>query len=714
MLDLLDTASMQQTPKLAVHDVSSQLGGVIHAATAGSLPRNQQQAKDKRRKLKTDSSKDPLLSAMFMCKESMSGFVRRVMGAPDYMIVIADDRTLDNLVRFCTNTEAPQILSVDPTFSLGQFDVTVTTYKHPMLTASTSDHPSMLGPILIHQRKQFQNYQFFSTSLLGLRPSLQQLCAFGTDGEVALVDAFHSAFPNAIHLRCFLHFKDNLKHKLEHKMKIPRHVSNEFLFNVLGCVSSREKGLVNAEDEEIFTTQLESLREPWNEREEAATKMEPIFHDWFIRNCSNTIRSTMLPTIRKSAGLGTPPAPYYMNALESMNSLLKRYTNNKKLDLCTFITKLKDVIDVQFQEVDRAVAGLGEYSVSDRFPQFIFSAAEWAQLNTEQRKKVLSKFVEFAPTANEDSGIVSQTEDQPCHQGEGDNPLSVLQIPPYIANIIWEQQRALQNPNSIVDAPGVSQADAWMVADCKGLRPHYVELRKGQYSCDKKWTYYQCVKVCPHILAVVVKDGKLDNYLARHSKANTKLNMTTLAQSGLPISSVGKKVSKRKGVTKKTSNKVRKIIAEETSWTVRKSLENIVSTQTSSQQTPSAQTVVSQLAQPQPSSQLAQPQPPSQLAQPQPPSQLAQPQPPSQLAQPQPLSQLAQPQPPSQLAQPQSSPQLAQPQPVSSQIPLSLPPGPSRLSASYVPLPSPTPPTLLSPPYLFRPHSYGHLPIFLL
>ena len=89
----------------------------------------------------------------------------------------------------------------------------------------------------------------------------------------------HCAFSNAVHLQCFLPFKDNLKHKLEHKMKIPCHISNEFLFDVLGCVSSKEKGLVDAEDEEIFTTKLESLREPWNEHKEAATKMEPIFHD---------------------------------------------------------------------------------------------------------------------------------------------------------------------------------------------------------------------------------------------------------------------------------------------------------------------------------------------------------------------------------------------------------------------------------------------------
>ena len=194
-LKLLDNVCTQQTPKQAVHTISSQLGGTVNAESAGLLPRNQQQAKDKRRH--TAQSSDPLFSVMMMCKRTMQEFVRNVVGAPDYMIVLADERTLDNLVRFCAQSVDPQVLSVDPTFSLGHFDVTVTTYKHPMLTFR---NPHKLGPIFIHQRKQFQNYHFFAASLVGLRPALWNLHAFGTDREVALAKAFHSQFPTAIHL----------------------------------------------------------------------------------------------------------------------------------------------------------------------------------------------------------------------------------------------------------------------------------------------------------------------------------------------------------------------------------------------------------------------------------------------------------------------------------------------------------------------------------
>ena len=70
---------MKLTPKHAAHIVLSQAGG---ASSAGSLPRNDRQVKDMRRK-KRVGLKDPLVSVMMMCKESMKDFIRAVTRAPD-------------------------------------------------------------------------------------------------------------------------------------------------------------------------------------------------------------------------------------------------------------------------------------------------------------------------------------------------------------------------------------------------------------------------------------------------------------------------------------------------------------------------------------------------------------------------------------------------------------------------------------------------------
>ena len=43
--------------------------------------------------------------------------------------------------------------------------------------------------MLVHYRKEFQNYNFFLSPLVGLRRGLDHILAVGTDGESALVDA---------------------------------------------------------------------------------------------------------------------------------------------------------------------------------------------------------------------------------------------------------------------------------------------------------------------------------------------------------------------------------------------------------------------------------------------------------------------------------------------------------------------------------------------
>ena len=71
-LKVLTEVASEKTPKAAVHAISSQCGGVVGASSAGSLPRNERQVKNIRRKIKSSSgSLDPLHSVMMMCKDTM-------------------------------------------------------------------------------------------------------------------------------------------------------------------------------------------------------------------------------------------------------------------------------------------------------------------------------------------------------------------------------------------------------------------------------------------------------------------------------------------------------------------------------------------------------------------------------------------------------------------------------------------------------------------
>ena len=141
------------------------------------------------------------------------GFLREVLIGSTPCAVLASKRQLDNVVMFCCQPPQFSIFGIDATFELGDFYVTLTTYKNPSLrNCRTSNSPVFLGPAFIHMERRTQDYQSFFSSLLKLEPCLRDLKAYGTDGEAALTGALESCFPHAISLRCFIHnIEEHLK-----------------------------------------------------------------------------------------------------------------------------------------------------------------------------------------------------------------------------------------------------------------------------------------------------------------------------------------------------------------------------------------------------------------------------------------------------------------------------------------------------------------------
>ena len=190
--------------------VCSRAGGIQAAAAPGQLPRNERQVKYLKHAAKSSSCNpaDELYSVMFQAKQEDQNntFVRDIKVLPDPAILIGKDYQLDDLVRFSTNSTEHCVLTIDPTFSLGDFDVTPITYRHLLLeTQRSGNTPVCVGPILVHYKKAFPTYLFYASSLVGLRKDLAGLLAFGTDGEEALAQAFKHEFHFAVHLTCFIH-----------------------------------------------------------------------------------------------------------------------------------------------------------------------------------------------------------------------------------------------------------------------------------------------------------------------------------------------------------------------------------------------------------------------------------------------------------------------------------------------------------------------------
>ena len=179
-------------PKHTISVVSEKVGGITKASSACDLPRNECQVSylKSRNFRHQQSGQDPLADQVFTIMQQAKvddhtgKFVRDCRPCPEPAFVLARDQQLDDLVRFCTVPANFSLLTVNPIFNLGDFDVTPTAYRNLLLkTVRYGTHPVMIGPTLVHYRKTFGTYLFFASSLIGLRPELRALQAFGTDGE---------------------------------------------------------------------------------------------------------------------------------------------------------------------------------------------------------------------------------------------------------------------------------------------------------------------------------------------------------------------------------------------------------------------------------------------------------------------------------------------------------------------------------------------------
>ena len=158
-----------------------------------------------------DAAEDDLFVVMHRAhtEDPSAQFIRSIRTAPDPAIVLAYDFQVNDMVCICTSSVAEFcVLTIDPTFSLGEFDVTPTIYCHLLLESRRSNTPPIfLGPLLVHYHKTFAVYLFFASTLIGMCRPLQGVRAFGTDGEQALAEAFGHEFAFSQRLTCFIHVR---------------------------------------------------------------------------------------------------------------------------------------------------------------------------------------------------------------------------------------------------------------------------------------------------------------------------------------------------------------------------------------------------------------------------------------------------------------------------------------------------------------------------
>jgi len=296
----------------------------------------------------------------------------------------------------------------------------------------------------------------------------EQLRVFSTDGEKALIDAFSHEFPFATHLTCFIHVRRNIKEELGNTL-FPQDVQTEILDDIFGkkVGTTLYEGLVDASDEVKFEEKLELLQTKWMKQEHVKEEVQA-FCKWFLKNKASVVKHTMLRTVREEAGLGSPPDAFYTNASESINSVIKTKVQFKRNELPQFITKLKELVEDQQREVEKAVIGRGKYRLRQEYKYLEVSDSKWFSMTREQR---LSHIKKVASTAVSDTRELVDEESCRSHTSLSADILCLAAntgLPVTALQAIGDKARELlETAGAITPTPGQSP-DACMVLSRTG------------------------------------------------------------------------------------------------------------------------------------------------------------------------------------------------------------------------------------------------------
>ncbi len=490
------------------------------ANSACDLPRNRKQVHNLKYSAKSHSKlpstssfprADILAHVMQMCKESSSSntaFVRSVEAAPEPMCVLATDQQLVDIERFCTR-DLSSVLSIDPAFNLGAFNVMPTTYRNLLVETTKGNNPILLGPVLVHQTKTFRPFHYLASTLIRLNPRLVDLRAYGTDGEPELIKAFGICFPKAIHLRCTNHMRQNIKEKLR-ALNIQESVSKEFLADIFGTWIGThfEVGLADADSEASFAKSLEAVEAKWNNLEMSCNPIEtaPQFHAWFCRYKAEKIAKCVLPEARRQAGCKDPTCLFTTNSGESLNHVIKQEVEWKESKLPQLIESLKSITNDQTSELEKAVVGRGEWHFTPQYKSCIVTESCWfSRMSADAKKRHMNKVFSLNPfnTHPVENATSSTPPTKPTAALH-----SVLSVPveecgvtsvamSTLRNMWTKAERLVKSDGHVIKVPWSDDVKSRLVKSSTSIQPHLVTRDPRTGNCFAATRTAQCSKGFP-------------------------------------------------------------------------------------------------------------------------------------------------------------------------------------------------------------------------
>ena len=386
--------------------VKEQGGGPSRARSPGVLPRSRKQIYNISAQAK--NAVDPVDDLLVYARLKEQKVVLRHQDMPTDLWVLGTDVMCRDLPKFTTNASLSHPLSIDPTFNMGQFEVTPVVYKHLFLTSKrTGNSPIFLGPTMIHHRKDYQTYKVFSSTCVSVCKGLDKCKGYITDGEDTLDMAWNTDLQRAKHLRCVKHFEGNCKEELR-RIGIREKKTQKFFLEKVFGVPEKGDGIVDANDKNDAKERIQACKDVLDKKEILQKKSgyEPRFSR-YLSDRQAMIGKKMSLKYHREAGMpsdlsGKPVRPY-TNPSEAMNHVMSQtkldflHANNRRqndnLSKVEFTRHVFEEIHTRQQdEFKLAVCELSEeYHLADAVAHLTVPVDTWFDWSEDQRNEYVTK-----------------------------------------------------------------------------------------------------------------------------------------------------------------------------------------------------------------------------------------------------------------------------------------------------------------------------------
>ena len=381
-------------------DIRRKAGGVFGASSVSELPRGKQQIYNTKARIGSSVTQDDVEDLLKYARDK-EDLILHHSDYPEDRWVLGTASMCSDLYKFTTSDLLCHPFSVDPTFKMGQFEITPIVYKNLLLKSKRTDEsPVFLGPTMIHHKKTYDAYKTLASTCAAKCKGLSKAKGFITDGEENLHRAFEDELTKAKSLRCFKHFESNCKEKLR-TIGIRQTKEQRFFLQRVFGVKGKEEGILDAVDREDLRQRLESVKTELESKEREVLKRDgekyaPKFWS-YLEERSEMMARHMVENAREEAGMAVgddgKPLRCYTNCSESMNNVMRSAKETflkanpciSQLNKIQFTQNVFEVVHAsQMEELHSAIAGLSDQYILATYLQV--PADVWFEWTPQMRE----------------------------------------------------------------------------------------------------------------------------------------------------------------------------------------------------------------------------------------------------------------------------------------------------------------------------------------